>query len=179
MVELILNIDNQLKGQIIRYAEQNNISVNEMTERLWMDFLKEKNQVESLMYYRDCFDRLNCSKSHLGVAPHKPILLMSVIQLFERLQLSKLRDKITPQLESTFKKEWKKYVATAHTMNSELLLNKDSRNELYEFLVWRYFNNRQMMSEQENLLSQFKDGLDNKLMQFRVMLNDLWLPKVA
>ncbi|WII94644.1 hypothetical protein LU276_06335 [Moraxella haemolytica] len=64
-------------------------------------------------------------------------------------------------------------------MNSELLLNKDSRNELYEFLVWRYFNNRQMMSEQENLLSQFKDGLDNKLMQFRVMLNDLWLPKVA
>lgn len=38
----------------------------------------------SIQYYIQCFDRLNCDKSkNMGTAPHKPILLMSIMRLYE------------------------------------------------------------------------------------------------
>lgn len=230
MSKLILEIDNDLKQQIVSYTESNNISTSEVTERLWVDFLKKSELEKQLDYYRDCFDKLNRAYSkNLGYAPHKPILLMSIIKLFENKYYTSSDLKITLALEIMFKSEWKKYVTDNPNMNlaqpfyhvknepfwqlhlyqyhadfdnknkmktlsnlkkivshatidkalTVLLLNEQSRTTLYEFLVWRYFDNHQSMNEYDDLLSKLKHNLDSKFTQFRVILNDLWLPKVA
>lgn len=230
MAKLILNIDDDLKNRIAGYADCNNVTIDEVTEQLWVDLLKTDQFERQLQYYQDCFDRLNCSyNKNLGYAPHKPILLMSVIKLFENRHYTSSELKITPQLESMFQSQWKKFVTTNHVMNlatpfyhlknepfwrltayqhhadvnnqkkirtlsnlkktishatidrelTGLLLNEQSRTKLYEFLVWRYFDNQQLLDQQENLLSKFKNHLDDKIAQFSIMFDDLWLPKVA
>lgn len=183
---------------------------------------------KDLTYYRDCFDKLNCAYSkNLGYAPHKPILLMAMIKLFENCHYTSSEIKITPQLESFFKSEWKKYVHTAHTLNlaqpfyhlknepfwqlhtyqyhkdfdnknkmktlsnlkniishavidkelTHLLLNHQRRSQLYQFLIWRYFNHSQNINEQNGVLNQLKNNLDSKITQFKILFS--WLSKVA
>lgn len=56
----------------------------------------------------------------LGYAPHKPILLLSVINLIQKGLISSNRIFITPELVLTFKEIWKKLVDTPHTENFAL-----------------------------------------------------------
>jgi putative restriction endonuclease len=62
-------------------------------------------KIEALSYYAKKFQRLRVDRAH-GVAPHKPILLLSVIELFERNKLSENRIYISPTLIATFLKYW-------------------------------------------------------------------------
>lgn len=71
-----------------------------------------------VIHYQQCFNRLNCSKSSvLGEAPHKPILLLTIIELVETNQLTSKYIYLTPTLENTFEKIWCQYVHTQHRMN--------------------------------------------------------------
>ena len=47
-----------------------------------------------------------------GGAPHKPVLLLSIIQLFESKQIDSERIFITPELVGTFKSTWNALVTT-------------------------------------------------------------------
>ena len=56
----------------------------------------------------------------LGKAPHKPILLLSVLQLVKRKIITSNRIFITPELILSFKSNWENLVDTKHTPNFSL-----------------------------------------------------------
>ncbi len=56
----------------------------------------------------------------LGKAPHKPILILAVIEAFERGIITENRIYITPELLSLFKSYWYALVKTGHTANFTL-----------------------------------------------------------
>lgn len=67
----------------------------------------------SLEKYLKAFKKLRIDRSH-GIAPHKPILLISVIQSFEIGHIRDRRIFITPELVALFKSNWSVLVTTDH-----------------------------------------------------------------
>jgi putative restriction endonuclease len=66
-----------------------------------------------LQKYIKCFKKLRIDRSH-GVAPHKPILLISVLQAFDNNLIKDQRIFITPELVALFKTNWNLLVTTKH-----------------------------------------------------------------
>jgi putative restriction endonuclease len=80
-------------------------------ERLIWSFLDL--QMNSLSKYLQIFKKLRIDRSH-GLAPHKPILLLSVLQLYHSKLLLDKRVFITPELVALFKANWTSLVKTNH-----------------------------------------------------------------
>ncbi|NCJ06715.1 hypothetical protein GS597_09385 [Synechococcales cyanobacterium C] len=68
---------------------------------------------EVLGYYAKKFQRLRVDRAH-GVAPHKPILLLAVMELFERNAIAENRIDLSPQLNHTFLKYWSYLGSASH-----------------------------------------------------------------
>ena len=66
--------------------------------------------------YIHYFEKLRRAHS-FGGAPHKPILLLSVIDAIEKSFINSERIYITAELISLFKSNWKLLVQTPHIMN--------------------------------------------------------------
>lgn len=66
-----------------------------------------------LTYYEREFVKLRVDNSR-GVAPHKPILLLAIIDLFEHGKLSRNEIHLSPELIANFLKFWNRFVATDH-----------------------------------------------------------------
>ena len=62
-------------------------------------------KIEALSYYAKRFQRLRVDRAH-GVAPHKPILLLSVIDLIRRETISTNEIYLSSELSETFHKYW-------------------------------------------------------------------------
>jgi len=76
---------------------------------------------ETLSKYINFFNHLNRGYNKgLGRAPHKPILLLSIIQLVQRNIITSNRIFITPELILSFKSNWQRLVDTKHTPNFSL-----------------------------------------------------------
>ena len=67
----------------------------------------------NLTTYSDYFLNLNTAKKLGRTAPHKAILLLSVIELIESGRIQSNRIELTEVLESTFLKLWKRYVGNS------------------------------------------------------------------
>jgi putative restriction endonuclease len=65
----------------------------------------EAARIEALSYYARKFQRLRVDRAH-GIAPHKPILLLSVIDLIRRKNISRNEIYLTSELIDTFHKYW-------------------------------------------------------------------------
>lgn len=63
--------------------------------------------------YLKAFKKLRLDRAH-GVAPHKPILLISVLQTFQNGINNNQRIYITPELVAFFKSNWNALVTTNH-----------------------------------------------------------------
>ena len=74
---------------------------------------------KNLEYYLDRFTRLRVDRAR-GVAPHKPTLLLAVIERFEKDEIQHNQICLTAQLIATFSKYWSKLVTTEH--NSDISL---------------------------------------------------------
>lgn len=74
---------------------------------------QKKTKMDIEFYIRK-FTKLKVDKAH-GIAPHKPILLLSVIQLIEKKIIIGNEIHITPELVGQFKSYWSKLVTTNHT----------------------------------------------------------------
>jgi putative restriction endonuclease len=61
--------------------------------------------IETLIYYAKKFQRLRVDRAH-GVAPHKPILLLSVIESFAKGRITENRIELSELLNQTFLKNW-------------------------------------------------------------------------
>jgi putative restriction endonuclease len=68
---------------------------------------------EELQKYLKAFKKLRLDRSH-GVAPHKPVLLLSVLQMVKKGGITGNRIYISPELISTFKTTWSQLVITNH-----------------------------------------------------------------
>lgn len=75
--------------------------------------------MKDLNYYITCFKKLKRAPN-LGGAPHKPILLLSVIDCFDAGYINSEKIYITAELMAYFKSNWNSYVMTGHTMNFTL-----------------------------------------------------------
>jgi putative restriction endonuclease len=69
--------------------------------------------LKDLPYYIHCFKHLKRDMKN-GGAPHKPILLLSVIRLFENGLFTDNRIYVLPELVASFKANWAKLVVTNH-----------------------------------------------------------------
>lgn len=72
------------------------------------------NNFKDLPYYVRCFTKLRRDYKN-GGAPHKPILLLSIIELFEKQDLSTNEIPVSPELVASFKRYWSELVETNHT----------------------------------------------------------------
>jgi putative restriction endonuclease len=70
-------------------------------------------------YYLKCFSKLRRDYK-FGGAPHKPILLLSIIRLIKNGTINSNQIFITPELVLEFKDLWSKLVHTPHTPNFAL-----------------------------------------------------------
>lgn len=68
---------------------------------------------ERLPYYVNCFTHLKRDAKN-GGAPHKPILLLSIIRLFEKGIFNNNQIHILPELVASFKSNWSQLVVTNH-----------------------------------------------------------------
>ena len=64
--------------------------------------------------YIDFLENLKVNKGKLGVAPHKPILLLSVFDGIEQNKIKSEKIYITPELVANFKDNWDLLVTTKH-----------------------------------------------------------------
>lgn len=76
---------------------------------------------ELILKYTKQFQSLNrASNKILGKAPHKPILLLSILQLIQKGEIQSNRIYITGELVIAFKNNWNTLVTTNHTPNFSL-----------------------------------------------------------
>lgn len=76
---------------------------------------------KDLQYYAKKFAKLNVNKHRgRGAAPHKPLLLISVIELIERGKIRLNQVPLSPELISTFLKYWRNLVRTDHRSDISL-----------------------------------------------------------
>ena len=69
--------------------------------------------METLSKYIKAFKKLNLDRSH-GIAPHKPILLISVLQAYQNKLITDNRIYLTPEIVALFKANWNSLVITKH-----------------------------------------------------------------
>lgn len=69
--------------------------------------------MEALTKYLSNFKTLRIDRSH-GHAPHKPVLLLSVLQAFQNNLITDQRIYITPELVALFKSNWSLLVTSNH-----------------------------------------------------------------
>jgi putative restriction endonuclease len=69
--------------------------------------------MNKLSYYLSCFQKLRRDRKN-GGAPHKPILLISIIQAFQSGIITSNKIDITPDLVALFKSNWNNLVITNH-----------------------------------------------------------------
>lgn len=68
----------------------------------------------NLVKYLNAFKRLRIDRAHGEPAPHKPVLLISVLQTFQNEINSSRRIYITPELVALFKTNWSLLVTSNH-----------------------------------------------------------------
>ncbi|MEZ0611220.1 HNH endonuclease [Fibrella sp. WM1] len=74
-----------------------------------------------LEYYLYAFSHLNVGVGKVdGKAPHKPVLLLTVVQAYEAGLLTDNQIPITPELTSLFKSNWNSLVVSGHTLGFAL-----------------------------------------------------------
>jgi putative restriction endonuclease len=71
-------------------------------------------------YYGAKFTRLNVNRKAGIPAPHKPILLLTVIEMIEQDKITDNRIELSPELIATFLKYWSNLVLTPHQSNISL-----------------------------------------------------------
>jgi putative restriction endonuclease len=128
----------------------------------------------SIATYKEQFSNLNTARK-LGIpAPHKAILLLSVMEQIENKQITNNRILLTESLEQTFLKLWKRYVGLSVIYQAKVATPFwHLQNEPF----WRlYLNNGQDLKTITSPYSikRLRENTYAKIDQelFQLMLND-------
>jgi len=68
---------------------------------------------EQILYYSHKFQRLRVDRAH-GIAPHKPVLILAVMEGIERGQINQNRIGLSSNLVDTFLKYWSYLGSASH-----------------------------------------------------------------
>lgn len=90
--------------------------------------------MKSLREYINDFTKLRRAPN-LGGAPHKPILLLSIIDAIEKGFITNERIYITAELIALFKSNWNIWVKTPHIMNFALPFYHLSNEPFWELII--------------------------------------------
>jgi len=109
---------------------------------------------KGISFYRKAFTKLNRDHKK-GGAPHKPILLLSILQAFQEELITDNIIYLTPELVGLFKSNWNEYVITDHDVRFALPFYHLS-NEKANF--WRLIPNLgyEKMIESKSAMRSFK-----------------------
>lgn len=109
---------------------------------------------KNISYYANIFTKLRRDYKN-GGAPHKPILLISILQAFQEQIITDNKIYITPELVGLFKSNWSEYVVTNHDVRFTLPFYHLS-NEKSDF--WKLIPNSgyEKMIESKSAMRSFK-----------------------
>ena len=120
---------------------------------------------KNLSYYIHCFTRLKRDMKN-GGAPHKPILLLSIISLFEKGIYTNNQIFILPELVASFKSNWSKLVVTNHTSTFALPFYHLSSAPFWKLIpnvgCEKWIESASSMRSLENLTTAVKFALTDK-----------------
>ena len=105
--------------------------------------------------YKRQLQSLNrASHKSLGKAPHKPILLLSIIQLIHKGEILSNRIYITGELVIAFKSNWNKLVTTKHIPNFSLPFFYLKSEPFWRLVYQRNFDHTEQISSLGRLKSR-------------------------
>jgi putative restriction endonuclease len=126
--------------------------------------------LDPITKYLKAFKNLHIDRAH-GIAPHKPILLLSVLQAYQNNQVQDQRIYITPELVALFKSNWSNLVTSKrHDCRFALPFYHLTSDKFWKLIPKPGF---------ENML-QFKDSMRsfanlNAAIDFAIIEDDLFL----
>ncbi len=128
---------------------------------------------ELVQKYTKHLQSLNrASNKTLGKAPHKPILLLSIIQLIHKGEIQSNRIYITGELVIAFKSNWNKLVETNHIPNFSLPFFHLSSEPFWRLIYNGLFDNKEKISSLGKLKNRISFAeIDKNL--FDILLNPI------
>lgn len=90
--------------------------------------------------YLNSFKKLRIDRAH-GIAPHKPVLLLSVLQAFQNNLITSQRIYITPELVALFKANWSLLVTSNHDCRFALPYYHLTSDEFWKLIPKTGFEN--------------------------------------
>ena len=140
---------------------------------------------EAILKYSSQFKKLRCAYvKDMGKAPHKPILLLSIIQLISKGIITTNRIFITAELLLAFKQNWNQLVKTRHTRNFSLPFFH-LRSEPFWYLVAK--PGKEIVTTSSKSIKSFKNlketiafaEIDRELFFFlQEIQNQLWFEQL-
>lgn len=132
--------------------------------------VKNYKMIDILTYYTIAFQSIKQAPTKYGMAPHKPILLLSIIDLIEDHRISDNYIPVNGVLKEAFYNNWKKLVHTKHVC--------DINNPLYHLQndgFWKAIMTNGEVLDQARGISKIKYGkLDKGL--FQLIQSDEYRP---
>jgi len=125
--------------------------------------------VEILNKYLHSFKKLHIDRSH-GNAPHKPILLLSVLQSFQNNQILDQRIYLTPELVGFFKTIWSLLVTTKHDCRISYPFYYLKSDKFWQLVPKSGFENINQMGSIMKSFSTLNAAVD-----FALISDDLYL----
>jgi putative restriction endonuclease len=112
-----------------------------------------------LTKYINAFKKLKIDRA-LGIAPHKPILLLAVLQPFQNRINATKRIKICPDLVALFISNWSLLTNTKHNCRFALPFNHLTSNKFWQLSPKPGFENMLKLSASTRSFASRNDAVD-------------------
>jgi putative restriction endonuclease len=123
---------------------------------------------ESLQKYLKAFKKIRIDRAH-GIAPHKPILLISVLQTFQNSFQNNQRIYITPELVALFKTNWSSLVKTKHDCRFALPFYHLTSDKFWKLIPKSGFENILLLSASMRSFANLNAAVDCAIIEEDLM----------
>ncbi|HRE58193.1 MAG TPA: HNH endonuclease [Candidatus Kapabacteria bacterium] len=124
---------------------------------------------ESLQKYLRSFKNLRIDRAH-GIAPHKPILLISVLQTFQNGTNNSQRIYITPELVALFKTNWSLLVTSKHDCRFALPFYHLTSDKFWKLIPKSGFENIMQLSASMRNFTSLNAAVDCAIIEDDLLL---------
>lgn len=115
-----------------------------------------------ITYYIKAFAKLRVDRNH-GIAPHKPILLLSILQAYQNNLIDSPRIFITPELVGLFKSNWNILVTSNHNCRISYPFYYLKTSKFWKLIPKHGFENIDRMGSIMSSFSSLKAAVDYAL----------------
>ena len=115
-----------------------------------------------ITYYIKAFAKLRVDRTH-GIAPHKPILLLSILQAYQNNLIPDKRIYITPELVGLFKSNWSILVTSDHNCRISYPFYYLKTSKFWKLIPKQGFENIDKMGSIMSSFTSLKAAVDYAL----------------